>query len=298
MRWIAFAGACCLYSRNGGKYSSRVGAYCSAVLENLNVGARRVTNIAAGSVDMSAPVGTAVETPQRVRPRILLVIPCYNEEASIGDLLREIAAASAEYHPLVIDDGSADSTSAVAGAHAPVVRLIENLGIGGAVQTGIKYAERHGFDVCIQIDGDGQHDPKEISALLDAYRQRPHNIVIGSRFIDNTGFRSTMSRRMGSKLIAFALNTLFAGGRITDPTSGMRLMDRRAIELFARRYPLDFPEPISLAWAMRAGLTISETAVEMRARETGESSIDGFKPLTYMIRVLGYILLARLSNKH
>jgi glycosyltransferase involved in cell wall biosynthesis len=291
---------CCLYSRNGDKYSSRVGAYGSAVLENLDVGTRHVTNTAAGSVNppISDPIAPVVETPQFVYPRILLVIPCYNEEASIGDLLLEIAAASADYHPLVIDDGSSDSTGAVAGAHAQVVRLIENLGIGGAVQTGIKYAERHGFDICIQIDGDGQHNPQEIRALLDCYRQRPHNIVIGSRFIDNTGFRSTVSRRLGSKLIALALNNLFAGGRITDPTSGMRLMDRRAIEFFARRYPLDFPEPISLAWAMRAGLSISETAVEMRARETGESSIDGFKPLTYMIRVLGYILLARLSNKH
>jgi glycosyltransferase involved in cell wall biosynthesis len=266
----------------------------------LDVGARHVTNTATGSANPQVhdSIAPAVEKSKGVRPRILLVIPCYNEEGSIGDLLKEIAAASAEYHPLVIDDGSSDSTSAVAGGHAQVVRLIENLGIGGAVQTGIKYAERNRFDICIQIDGDGQHNPQEISALLESYRQRPHNIIIGSRFIDNAGFRSTMSRRLGSKLIALALNTLFAGNRITDPTSGMRLLDRRAIELFARRYPLDFPEPISLAWAMRAGLTISEAAVEMRARETGESSIGGFKPLTYMIRVLGYILLARLSNKH
>jgi glycosyltransferase involved in cell wall biosynthesis len=253
-----------------------------------------VTNIAAGSGwPMHDPIDPIVE-----KPRILLVIPCYNEAASIGDLLQEIVAASAEYHPLVIDDGSSDSTSAVAGAHAQVVRLIENLGIGGAVQTGLKYAERHGFEFCIQIDGDGQHNPQQISALLDCYRQRPHNIIIGSRFIHSTGFRSTVSRRLGSKLIAWALNTLFAGNRITDPTSGMRLLDRHAIKFFARRYPLDFPEPISLAWAMRAGLTISETAVEMRARETGKSSIDGLRPMTYMIRVMGYILLARLSNKH
>nr|WP_213738248.1 glycosyltransferase family 2 protein [Bradyrhizobium sp. dw_411] len=242
---------------------------------------------------MYAPTAPVVE-----KPRILLVIPCYNEETSIGDLLGEIAAVGAEYHPLVIDDGSSDSTGAVASAHAQVVRLIENLGIGGAVQTGLKYAERNGFDICIQIDGDGQHDPREISALLDCYRQQPHNIVIGSRFLDNAGFRSTASRRLGSKLIASALNIFFAGNRITDPTSGMRLLDRRAINFFARRYPLDFPEPISLAWAKRAGLTISETPVEMRARQTGESSIEGFKPIAYMIRVLGYILLARLSNKH
>lgn len=260
-----------------------------------------MTRIAAGSAGTPAnnPIGSIAENePKRDRPRILLVIPCYNEEASIGELLKEIAAMNAGYHTLVIDDGSSDSTSAVASAYSRVVRLIVNLGIGGAVQTGLKYAARNAYDFCIQIDGDGQHDPREIKALLDAYERQPHNIVIGSRFIHSAGFRSTISRRLGSKLIAMALKSLFAGGRIADPTSGMRLLDRRAIEFFARRYPLDFPEPISLAWAMRSGLTINETAVEMRARETGESSIDGFKPFTYMIRVLGYILLARLSNKH
>ena len=259
-----------------------------------------MTNTAAGSaVTPNNAVGPISEKePKAGRPRILLVIPCFNEEASIGDLLKEIAAMGAEYHTLVVDDGSSDSTSAVAGAHSPVVRLIQNLGIGGAVQTGLKYAARNAFNFCVQIDGDGQHNPREIVALLDAYRRQPRNIIIGSRFIGNAGFRSTISRRLGSKLIAATLNHLFAGGRITDPTSGMRLLDRRAIEFFAQKYPLDFPEPISLAWAMRAGLTIGETAVTMRARETGESSIDGFKPLGYMIRVLGYILLARLSNKH
>lgn len=232
------------------------------------------------------------------QPRILLVIPCYNEEASVGELLREIAAIDAPYHTLVIDDGSSDSTSAVASAHSPVVRLIANLGIGGAVQTGLKFAARNGYDFCIQIDGDRQHDPREIGALLEAYRLRPSNIVIGSRFIDNAGFRSTITRRLGSKLIAIALNCFFKGGHVTDPTSGMRLLDRRAMEFFAPRYPQDFPEPISLAWAKRSGLTIGEAAVRMRAREAGESSIDGFKSLTYMVRVLGYILLARLSNRH
>jgi glycosyltransferase involved in cell wall biosynthesis len=295
-------------SGNGGLFATihrdlvppRDGQCCSTIPENPDVEARNVTEIAAASAGGPAnnPIDPVAETALKFdRPRILLIIPCFNEEASIGDLLKEIAAVNADYHTLVIDDGSSDSTSAVASGNSQVVRLIVNLGIGGAVQTGLKYAARNAYDFCIQIDGDGQHDPREIKTLLDAYGQHPHNIVIGSRFIHKTGFRSTISRRLGSKLIALALNCLFAGGRISDPTSGMRLLDRRAIEFFARRYPLDFPEPISLAWAMRSGLTISETAVEMRARETGESSIDGFKPLTYMIRVVGYILLARLSNK-
>jgi len=230
-------------------------------------------------------------------PRILLVIPCLNEEASIGGLLDEIAATGCHYHTLVVDDGSSDATAAVASRRSPVARLAQNLGIGGAVQTGIKYAARQDFDFCIQIDGDGQHDPRAIATLLNAYRKQPSNITIGSRFIDNSGFGSTRLRRAGIRLIAFALNSLFSGGgRITDPTSGMRLLDRSAIAFFAKAYPTDFPEPISLAWAMRAGLTVSEVPVEMRPRENGVSSIDGLKSASYMVRVLGYILLARLRS--
>jgi glycosyltransferase involved in cell wall biosynthesis len=227
-------------------------------------------------------------------PRVLLVIPCFNEEASIGGLLSEIAATGRGYHTLVVDDGSSDATCAVASRSSQVARLAQNLGIGGAVQTGIKYAARQGFDFCVQIDGDGQHDPRAIETLLDAYRRNPANITIGSRFIDHAGFCSTPMRRAGIKLIVLALNGLFSGGRITDPTSGMRLLDRSAIAFFAKAYPADYPEPISLAWAMRAGLTVSEVPVEMRPRETGVSSIDGLKSASYMVRVLGYILLARL----
>ncbi|MGY8708013.1 glycosyltransferase family 2 protein [Bradyrhizobium sp. 18BD] len=230
-------------------------------------------------------------------PRILLVIPCFNEEASIGGLLNEIAATGCHYHTLVVDDGSSDATAAVASRSSPVARLAQNLGIGGAVQTGIKYAARQDFDFCIQIDGDGQHDPRAIKTLLNAYRKQPANITIGSRFIDHAGFCSTRLRRAGIRLITLALNSLFSsGGGITDPTSGMRLLDRSAIAFFAKAYPTDFPEPISLAWAMRAGLTVNEVPVEMRARETGVSSIDGLKSASYMVRVLGYILLARLRS--
>ena len=245
---------------------------------------------------MTQPASGATDAPANA-PRILLIIPCYNEEASIGDLLDEIAATGRGYHTLVVDDGSADATAAVASTRSQVARLSQNLGIGGAVQTGFKYAARNGYDFCLQIDGDGQHDPREIETLLAAYRDRPNNITIGSRFIDNAGFRSTRLRRIGSRVIAQALNRLFSGGRITDPTSGMRLLDRRAIAFFAKAYPMDFPEPIALAWAMRAGLTVGEAPVGMRPRETGASSIDGLKAVSYMIRVLGYILLARLARK-
>ncbi len=253
--------------------------------------------ISAGTRGKNETCRISAEASQSGLARVLLVIPCHNEEASVGKVLIEISRIGRGYHTLVIDDGSTDATYAVASAYTRVARLSQNLGIGGAVQTGIKYAARNNFDFCIQIDGDGQHDPREIETLLNAYRLQPNNIIIGSRFIRNSGFRSTMWRRVGSKIIARFLSYLFDGCRISDPTSGMRLLDRRAIEFFAQRYPMDFPEPISLAWAMRAGLTVGEAPVEMRARGTGESSIGGSKQITYMIRVLGYILLARLSMK-
>lgn len=226
--------------------------------------------------------------------RTLLIIPCFNEGAVIGQLLQEIHKLNAGYTTVVIDDSSGDSTSAVARTRSRVVQLVNNLGIGGAVQTGIKYALRHGYEFCIQIDGDGQHDPAEIAPLLQAYRERPFNIIIGSRYISGVGFQSTFTRRLGSRLISFALNRLFSGRYITDPTSGMRLLDRDAMVLFSRRYPQDFPEPVSLAWAMRSGLTVGETSVKMRPRVSGSSSISHLKPIAYMIRVLSYIVLARL----
>ena len=225
--------------------------------------------------------------------RVLLVIPCYNEQDSIGPLLEEIAACG-EYSTIVIDDGSHDSTYRIASQHSPTIKLIRNLGIGGAIQTGIMYAERSGFELCIQLDGDGQHPPSEIAKLLDAYRETHHALIVGSRYLQNNTFRSTRTRRMGSQMIAYLLNSLFPNCSISDPTSGLRLMDRRAIELFARQYPYDYPEPISLALALKEGLSVSEVPVMMRAREHGNSSISGLKTVAYMIRVLGYIILARI----
>lgn len=226
-------------------------------------------------------------------PRVLLIIPCYNEAGSIEALLREIADSGLGYDTVVIDDGSTDNTSAIARPLSPTVRLVRNLGIGGAVQTGIKYAVQHDYDFCVQIDGDGQHPPQEVAKLLQAYRQESRDIIIGSRYIAHDTFRSTWARRAGSQLIARTINTLFAHGCVTDPTSGMRLMNRRAMAFFAQRYPHDYPEPISLAWALRAGMRMGEVPVQMRAREHGQSSIMGWKPLAYMFRVLCYLVLAR-----
>ena len=228
------------------------------------------------------------------KPRVLLIIPCFNEQESIEHLLIEIASLKANYSTVVVDDGSKDSTYDKAVKLSPTIRLLQNLGIGGAVQTGIKYALNNGFDFCVQIDGDGQHPPSEISKLLSTYEKAPASIVIGSRYLLNDSFRSTLARRFGGKTIGWFLNKLFVGCDITDPTSGMRLMDRKAIEFFSISYPYDFPEPISLAWALRAGLTVKECGVQMRSRTNGQSSIVGWKPIAYMLRVLGYVILARI----
>ena len=227
--------------------------------------------------------------------RVLLIIPCYNEQGAIASLLKEINACGG-YETIVVDDGSGDASYEIASGVSSTIRLLRNLGIGGAVQTGIKYAERNGFDVCIQIDGDGQHLPGEIIKLLQAYVETRCAIIIGSRYLHNDTFRSTWARRRGSQTIAWVLNSLFPRCCVTDPTSGMRLMDRKAIELFAQHYPHDFPEPISLAWALKEGFSVGEVAVKMRARTQGNSSIIGFKTVTYMLRVLGYIVLARLMR--
>lgn len=225
--------------------------------------------------------------------RVLIIIPCYNEQTAIAGLLSEISNLKQGYETLVIDDGSSDETYQIARQFSPAVKLLRNLGIGGAVQTGIKYAYNNGFDFCVQIDGDGQHPPSEVAKLLYAYKENPSSIIIGSRYLLNNTFRSTWARRFGSQMIASAINILFSKCAITDPTSGMRLMDRKAIKYFSNHYPHDFPEPISLAWALKCGLSVCETPVQMRSRKHGSSSIIGLMPIIYMLRVLGYIVLAR-----
>lgn len=231
------------------------------------------------------------------RAKVLLILPCYNEAGSIRALLEEIAALGARYDTVVIDDGSTDATYAIASRFSPCVRLLANQGIGGAVQTGIRYALKHGYDFCVQIDGDGQHPPDQVAKLLARYQQGGCSIVVGSRYLAEETFRSTWARRLGSGVIGRAIGLLFGVPVVTDPTSGMRLMDRRAITFFASRYPHDFPEPISLAWSLRHGLTVAEVAVAMRAREHGSSSIAGLRTLAYMVRVLGYVTLARVQRR-
>lgn len=221
--------------------------------------------------------------------KVLIVIPCYNEEASIPSVLNElqqtILPGGYQMQVLVINDCSKDNTSAVAKrSHATVIDLPVNLGIGGAVQTGIIYARDNDFDLAIQLDGDGQHPPKELAKLIGFHLENGANIVIGSRFLQKEGFQSSFARRLGIKYFHW-LNRLMTGLHIYDSTSGFRLFDRAAIKLASVNYPDEYPEPESLVVFSKAGLKIAEVAVIMSPRLGGKSSIRHFGSLYYCVKV-------------
>lgn len=228
-------------------------------------------------------------------PRVLIIIPAYNEADNIVATVEGVKAAGYDY--VVINDGSRDDTLAVCHAHGiNVIDLPQNLGIGGAVQTGHKYAKLMDYDVDIQLDGDGQHDPAYLGELVDEIKQGA-DLVIGSRYLVETdGFQSTFMRRVGKTWLSFWLK-LLTGQRVTDPTSGFRACGRRAIDLFAQSYPIDYPEPDSIATALRKGLVVREVSVKMRERQGGVSSIGGFKSAYYMIKVTLAITVACMSRR-
>lgn len=235
---------------------------------------------------------TAVSTSART----LVIVPCFNEADSIEAVAGDLKSAPLPFDVLVVDDGSTDGTGRIAARLFNTLRLPVNLGIGGAVQAGIRYADRGAYDFCLQFDGDGQHRADQIPELFATQKTTGASIVIGSRFRTAGGFRSSGARRFGIAVIALTLRWLFRVP-ITDPTSGFRLMDRKAIRLYAARYPDDFPEPLAIALALEAGLTVAEAGISMRERQAGSSSIAGLKTLAYMARVLGYLVVIRLGRR-
>lgn len=221
--------------------------------------------------------------------KVLIIIPCYNEESSLPSVLKELQSTKLpngyEMKVLVINDCSKDNTKALAEKHnTTVLDLPINLGIGGAVQTGFKYALLNDFDIAIQLDGDGQHPPSEIIKLITGYESLSANVVIGSRFIDKEGYQSSLARRIGITYFHW-LNRLFAGESIYDSTSGFRLLDKKAIRIAAKNYPDDYPEPESLVMFSKAGLKINEVPVIMSHRLGGQSSIGYSASLYYCIKV-------------
>lgn len=216
---------------------------------------------------------------------VCIIIPAYNEEKSVPNVIRRILHLHPEFDVLVINDGSADRTEEVArAAGATVVTLLQNLGIGGAVQTGYIHAARQGYDVAVQVDADGQHKAEELVKILQPIYRDEADMVVGSRFVDQGGYQSTATRRLGIYLLSVIVS-LFARQRIRDVTSGFRAVNRKGIELFSKEYATDYPEVDSLILARKHGLRLQEVAVEMEARQAGASSITAFKSAYYMIKV-------------
>ena len=209
-------------------------------------------------------------------PRKLAVVPAYNEAASVGDVVRRLHNRTPAYDIVVVDDGSTDATAKIAEeAGASVVRLPFNLGIGGAVQAGFKYALDNGYDYAVQVDGDGQHDPGEIEKLRQAMREQRggHGVRVALPDRDHE-YPAPISRRTGIHLFAFLLSR-FVGQRVSDPTSGFRLYNRRGISVFARDYPHDYPEVEAVLMVHWHRLRMCEVPVRMFARHGGVSSING-----------------------
>jgi glycosyltransferase involved in cell wall biosynthesis len=227
--------------------------------------------------------------------RYLAIVPAHNESGAIAGTIAAIRREAPDFDIVVIDDGCIDATAAIArGAGATVLRMPFNLGIGGAMQSGYIYAEERGYEVAVQVDGDGQHDPRHIHELLAKLQSESDlNMVTGSRFLerDGEGFRSSAARRVGIRFFAGVLS-LITGARVTDPTSGFRMTDRRGIELFANDYPNDYPEVEAIVMMHTHRLRSVEIPVVMAPRTTGTSAISSTQSVYYMVKVLLAVIVA------
>ncbi len=226
--------------------------------------------------------------------KILIIVPAYNEGANIEKTIENIQASAPEYDYIIINDCSTDDTRAICEKHGwHALHLPVNLGIGGAVQTGYLYAWEQGYDLAVQVDGDGQHDPAYLKEMVDYMQVQQADMVIGSRFLEKQGFQSSELRRVGIRFFS-GLIWLLTGRRITDPTSGLRLVNRKIICRFALDYPKDYPEPETVVGVIRQGCKVVEYPVRMRKREGGVSSISPAKAVYYMIKVSLAMLIERL----
>lgn len=231
--------------------------------------------------------------------RIIIIIPAYNEEASIEKTVQSILKSGYDY--IVINDGSTDATEQIlVKNNYNHIRLISNLGIGGAVQTGYKYAYENNYDIAIQFDADGQHDINYIKNLTSPLKQNKADLVIGSCFINKTAKnqRSSKLRRLGIHFLSNIIK-LFSGHRIHDPTSGFRAANRKVIAYFADNYPLEYPEPVSNFELLKSSkIRIKEVSVVMNKRIAGKSSIGAWKTFYAGINVFLSILILSIRRKH
>ncbi len=229
--------------------------------------------------------------------KILLIIPAYNEEENIKNTIKKIENFSDEIDYIVINDGSTDSTEQILLENKiNHIKLIHNLGIGGAVQTGYKYAYENNYDIAIQFDGDGQHDVNYISNICEPLINGQADMCIGTRYLDKSSseFQSTFMRRFGSNIISIFIK-IFAGKKITDPTSGFRAANRKVITEFAKNYPTEYPEPESTVSLLVNGYNVTEVPVSMNERTGGVSSIRLWKSVDYMVKVVLAIIVDSIS---
>jgi len=230
--------------------------------------------------------------------RILVIIPAFNEAGNIETTLQKINSVyKTSLDILVVNDCSTDNTSQICrNYNVNLIDLPCNLGIGGAVQTGYKFALNNDYDIAIQLDGDGQHNPIYIENLIDPILSGKANLVIGSRYINRKGFQSTAMRRLGIRYFSKLLKIL-TGQLITDPTSGFRACDKKVIQLFSSRYPVDYPEPESIMFLKRNNFKIMEVPVIMEPRLQGASSITSLKSIYYMTKVSLAIVIDRMRKQ-
>lgn len=227
--------------------------------------------------------------------KCLIIIPAYNEAANIEKVINNIVQNYPQYDYVIINDGSTDKTEKVCiNAGYQVLNLPINMGIGGAVQTGYRYAKKNNYDAAVQIDGDGQHDVAFLEDMLKLLESGEADVVIGSRFVQKEGFQSSQIRRVGIRFLSI-LARILTGVQIRDITSGYRVVNRRFIEIYANDYPADYPEPEAMIIAAVYGGIIKEYPVIMRERENGTSSITFKKSVYYMIKVTLAMLVRRLS---
>lgn len=226
----------------------------------------------------------------------LVIIPAFNEEGNLEKTVKDIKDNAPDFDYVIINDCSTDKTLEMCRRHGfSYLNLPVNLGIGGAVQTGYRYAYYHGYDIAVQFDGDGQHSAAHLENMVTTLIDTESDMVIGSRFIEKEGFQSSGLRRIGIKYFT-GLIKLLTGKKITDPTSGMRMVNKKLLEKFTDEYPKDYPEPESVVTILSEKYKVTEIPVVMNEREEGVSSISLKNSVYYMIKVSFAILIARMKK--
>ncbi len=227
--------------------------------------------------------------------KILVIIPCYNEQDNINKVVRNLKAANSEVDYVIVNDCSTDDSAKICDSNGlNYVSFPFNLGIGGSVQCGYQYAVEHGYDIAVQMDGDGQHNPEYLENILEPIKSGKADMCIGSRFITKEGFQSSKLRRLGIGIISFVIFIL-TGKRVKDVTSGFRACSKKLVEFYSKEYAQDFPEPEAILSAVKNKFTVVEVPVVMEERFAGISSINALKSPYFMVKVILSLIVGWLK---